>query len=649
MLRNRLSPARLRDWATAKLGRDKSQDGRPASEHDAIVASGLFDLDWYSAEAGQQFSGLDDAVAHYLQIGFTHRYSPNPLLDHMPEEFDGSPLTPMGRYVLGEYGTTSAPHPAWSLPRHVQSHPESVDHPYGPLGHIYADFGPETVLFLRGPDRLKRVRWKNIEPQWRELATTWTRKRRNLLPAWSTELSTAHQTSSWPQNTPHPDVTVTVVIATWNRAHSLATALASVQAQSWSKWEAIVVDDGSSDGTATLVRSISAKDPRIRLIVRPHEGVCAARNAGIAEARGEFVAFLDSDNTWRPDFLRHMVLSMHREHLDAAYATLAVMSPDGPKYRARQVTDEILHVQNHIDLNVLMVRATTLALVGGFDPYLRRTVDYDLVLRLTRTTALVHVPMIGADYDSDGDRSDRISVQEPAAWSDVVRLKHLIDWPELAGAPRRNELLSVVVPTGKQPGETHERIKAARAELGTDDWEMIIVDHSISRRTFHSVLPILLTDARIRYERIPFPHSFAFTANVGFSKTRGAHVLFLDFDTRPQPGTITALAAAARGHDGPYLVEPQAPSRGPAGRTFMVRASDFIKVHGLQPLLYNQFEVADLRHRLLDAVPQLECEVLAEAPVDRLSTTRVHAQHADNLRHFTEVHGHEPCEYLQRR
>src|SRR5690606_23916726 len=131
-------------------------------------------------------------------------------------------------------------------------------------------------------------------------------------------------------------------------------------------------------------------------------------------------------------------------------------------------------VQNHIDLNVLMVRATTLDSVGGFDPYLRRAVDYDLVLRLTRITDLVHIPVIGADYDIAGERSDRISVQEPAAWSDVVRLKHHIDWTELSTAQRQHDLLSVVVPTGKQPGETHERIKAARAELGSGEWEIVI-------------------------------------------------------------------------------------------------------------------------------------------------------------------------------
>ena len=110
-----------------------------------------------------------------------------------------------------------------------------------------------------------------------------------------------------------------------------------------------------------------------------------------------------------------MVGVMTARGLGAAYATLMVMTK-GPRYRARQVTPAELRVANHVDVNVLVVRSTLMQQVGGFDVTLRRMVDYDPVLRIADRVDLVHVPVIGALYDSHG--ADRISAREPRTWYD---------------------------------------------------------------------------------------------------------------------------------------------------------------------------------------------------------------------------------------
>src|SRR5699024_10089141 len=91
---------------------------------------------------------------------------------------------------------------------------------------------------------------------------------------------------------------VSVVLPTWNRARSLRAAMASVQAQTYENGELIVADDGSIDDTELVLAAESARDDRIVPLRLPHEGVSAARNAGLAAARGEHVAFLDSDKEW---------------------------------------------------------------------------------------------------------------------------------------------------------------------------------------------------------------------------------------------------------------------------------------------------------------------------------------------------------------
>src|SRR6267378_744209 len=89
-----------------------------------------------------------------------------------------------------------------------------------------------------------------------------------------------------------------VIMPAYNREKYIGDALGSVLAQSCADWECIVVDDGSADSTCAIVREFVAKEPRIRLIERANGGPGAARNQGATEARGKYLAFLDSDDLW---------------------------------------------------------------------------------------------------------------------------------------------------------------------------------------------------------------------------------------------------------------------------------------------------------------------------------------------------------------
>jgi teichuronic acid biosynthesis glycosyltransferase TuaG len=99
-------------------------------------------------------------------------------------------------------------------------------------------------------------------------------------------------------------VEVSVITPAHNASRFLPRTVASVRAQTFVDWEMCIVDDGSSDGTAERVGELAREDPRIVLIRRPQAGgPAAARNEGIERSRGRYVAFLDSDDLWRPDKL----------------------------------------------------------------------------------------------------------------------------------------------------------------------------------------------------------------------------------------------------------------------------------------------------------------------------------------------------------
>src|SRR5215469_600238 len=116
---------------------------------------------------------------------------------------------------------------------------------------------------------------------------------------------------------------VSVVIPLFNRARTIERALASVQRQSFSDLEIVVVDDASSDGGADKIAGL---DPRLRILRHPaNRGAAAARNTGINAARGEYVAFLDSDDEWLPAKLTTQLGVLDRGKHDAAVAAFILI------------------------------------------------------------------------------------------------------------------------------------------------------------------------------------------------------------------------------------------------------------------------------------------------------------------------------------
>ncbi|HEY3033517.1 MAG TPA: glycosyltransferase [Streptosporangiaceae bacterium] len=183
---------------------------------------------------------------------------------------------------------------------------------------------------------------------------------------------------------------VSVVIPTRDRSGLLALTVRCALRQRGVDLEVVVVDDGSTDDTAGMLRRLG--DPRVHLVRHATPmGVSAARNAGVEAARGEWVAFLDDDDLWAPDKLALQLQAAEAAGCSWVYAgTVNVddrlrILEGGPPPPPERVP-ELLMRYNPIPAGAsnVMVRADALARAGAFDPRLRRTEDWDLWIRLAR-------------------------------------------------------------------------------------------------------------------------------------------------------------------------------------------------------------------------------------------------------------------------
>lgn len=216
-----------------------------------------------------------------------------------------------------------------------------------------------------------------------------------------------------------------IVMPIHNRRASALAAIASVAEQSHQHWELLIVDDGSTDGTAAAIQPL-LRDSRIRLIRQEHRGVSAARNAALAKARGEVVFYLDSDNRWRPHYVRSMLTYLHATGSRCGYSALANEDENGriSSYRGEPFAwHHCLH-GNYVDLNVFCHRAELYRELGGFDESLRRMVDWDLVLRYTRDNHPAFAPFLGCYYANRHTDESRISVSQPYAFRAIVQTKN---------------------------------------------------------------------------------------------------------------------------------------------------------------------------------------------------------------------------------
>lgn len=208
---------------------------------------------------------------------------------------------------------------------------------------------------------------------------------------------------------------VSVIIPTYNRAGTIMRSIQSVMEQSYSEWELIIVDDGSTDHTEDIVKSVTEQDTRVRYIPCPeNKGQAYARNTGIQTARGEYIAFQDSDDCWMPDKLQRQ-MSMMEAHPEyglvygqVVYDENGRLSVPYPPTDAGEQIFKACLKQNQIGTPTMLVRKAVFDKIGMFDTTLAALEDYELALRITKhfSTGFIAAPVLKAYKSADSVSRD---------------------------------------------------------------------------------------------------------------------------------------------------------------------------------------------------------------------------------------------------
>ena len=610
-----------------------------------LIDTKIFDPEYYAAQCDRTFNSPMLAAVHFLQFGMKANRSVHPLIDlsyfskMFRDKYQGGNV----EFLLAYLKSAASREHLWS----PVFDPKVLDDGSLSSTRLLSNFRHDTNPLLPVP-----ADFIGTAPSWSEAraviighartsASYVLAKKPLRYTNWPAEAE-ADWISSM-EIVPNIDVSllapkVSIIMPAYNRACIIRTAIDSVRNQSLSSWELIIVDDGSTDQTREVVREYSLMDDRIRLIESNHKGVCSARNIGIRNAKGKYLAFLDSDNTWRPNFLNLMIAGLSSSSSKAAYCAIH-MTNKKEEYTGRPVDSTNLLIRNYVDLNVLVAETDLIKGIDGFDEGLRRWVDHDLVLRIIKESPISYFPFVGCDY-SDDDNDNRITRSESSNWQYAVLAKNIVTWigpdsPQIDGI--RSDI-SVIFHISENSSRALANLRCLFKFNGVKASDIVIIEDISDPRKSLRLRAALIGLPGLQYIKLPRQYTRAIAFNIGAFYSHGDNLFFLKdgVEIRPnslarlllkfdnqntvavQPLIVDSAGVVLSGGSASYPNSPAVPLfRGLAiedalrhsgtgldelsSAAFLIRSKAFRKVGGLNPIFEGESAFSDLFNRLTSA------------------------------------------------
>jgi glycosyltransferase involved in cell wall biosynthesis len=205
------------------------------------------------------------------------------------------------------------------------------------------------------------------------------------------------------------DPLISVIIPTYNRANLLTIAILSVINQTYKNWELIIVDDGSTDNTKQIVEEFIKKDPRIKYFYKENGGQGSARNLGIKNAQGEYIAFLDSDDEFLENKIKKSLKIFNEDkNIGMIYSDAIIIGNYLDNKKSSEISKPYygnvykkLLLNNFITTSTVVVKKEVFLNRGFFNEssLLRNFEDYDMWLRIAKKYKIGYIPEVLVKYN----------------------------------------------------------------------------------------------------------------------------------------------------------------------------------------------------------------------------------------------------------
>ncbi|GHG85274.1 glycosyltransferase [Comamonas sp. JC664] len=361
---------------------------------------------------------------------------------------------------------------------------------------------------------------------------------------------------------------VTLVTPVYNTPEPfLRECIASVEAQVYPAWEWVLVDDASTaPHVAAVLRDAAARNPRIRVVTQARNGgIAKATDAGLAEARGAWVGFLDHDDTLAPHALAEMVLALEADpELEVLYSDEDRLDGEGRRaapFFKPDWSPDLLRSVNYV-CHFLFVKRRLLERVGGLRDGLDGSQDYDLMLRLSEAThGIGHVPKLlyhwranPASFSSQeaglakatdaGLRALREHLARKGESAEVTSpapTQYRVHYP-VQGTPK----VSIIVPFKDRPDLLRTLVSSLLERTTYPHFEVLLVSNNSSKPETFALLETLV-DPRLVKRTWDFPFNYPAINNWAAKQASGELLLFLNNDMEVvDPGWLDELVSQAQ-------------------------------------------------------------------------------------------------------
>ncbi|SFP33990.1 Glycosyltransferase involved in cell wall bisynthesis [Ruminobacter amylophilus] len=383
---------------------------------------------------------------------------------------------------------------------------------------------------------------------------------------------------------------VSVIMPVYNREKVVRESIMSVLAQTYQNFELIIVDDGSTDNTVSVIESI--KDNRIVLLKnRKNKGCSYSRNLAVSKSKGEYIFYLDSDNTWDNRYLKVMVGAFETlPKASALYCGQYLFKKNSDQcyaVRFASFNKSLLENRNYIDMNCFGHTRKSYDAIGGFDASLRRLVDYDLILRLANAFEIYSVPVILSNYYYD--KADN-TITSTEILHNLQSEKYQSF--NLNKKPEEELKVSAVIPNHETIDDLEECINSL---ISAGCSEIIVVDNNSSEDCIRR-LEILEKNKKIKLIKNNCNYGFTYAVNQGMHLADvNNDILLVNNDSVYTGNSIYAMKKAAYSLDNVGLIVP---------RQVLYEDNESITIHVPYANKKNKCDVnLSIRHFNIDSVP----------------------------------------------